>query len=298
MHRPVLAAGGIIWRRAEGSNALEVLLVRRPRYDDWTFPKGKLHRDEALLAAAVREVAEETGLSVVVGQRMGTVSYLTVDGPKEVTYWTMQPAGGNFRANAEVDTIRWVPVARAADVLSYDHDKLLADELADQPPNVVRVILVRHAVAQRRGEFAGPDEARPLVARGRRQADELVSLLNCFGPTRVLSAPAQRCVQTVEPFARSAGISVETDPMFGEEGFAEDPRAAVDRLASALASRVDVTVIASQGGVIPTLLSQLSLSGAPEPTGQIAGKAGAWALASGSGPVRGDYYPPPTLVGG
>lgn len=292
MRDPVLAAGGIIWRPSSESNGVEVLLVHRPRYRDWTFPKGKLRKGESLLSAAIREVAEETGLSVIVGHRMPAVRYRTIDGPKEVTYWVMQRSGGQFAVNHEVDEIRWVSMARARRKLSYAHDRRLADELADLPPSVVRVLLVRHADAGHRSDFDGPDIARPLVDRGVRQAHRLVPLLTGFGPTRVLSAPALRCVQTVEPLARALGLDVEKAPMFGEDEFAADPQAAAERLLSDLGSTEEVTVIVSQGGVIPTLMTWLAPSGAPEPVPQIAAKAGVWALACGAGRVRADYYPP------
>lgn len=297
MRPSVLAAGGIIWRPTADLTAIEVLLVHRPRYDDWTFPKGKLHRGESLLAAAVREVAEETGLSVIVGHRASSVGYTTSDGPKEVTYWVMQPKGGDFRPNDEVDKVRWVPTARAASTLSYAHDRRLADGLVDMSPGVVRVVLVRHADAGRRSDYDGPDDARPLTDRGMRQAQELLPLLACFAPTRLLSAPALRCRQTVEPLGRSMGLDVHAAPMFGEDGFAADEHAAAQHLLGDLGSTEDVTVIVSQGGVIPALMAWLAPSGAPDPEPQIAAKAGVWALAFGAGRVRADYYPPPKKGG-
>ncbi|CAN5269845.1 NUDIX hydrolase [soil metagenome] len=292
MHRPILAAGGIIWRPTFALNTVEVLLVHRPRYDDWTFPKGKLHKGETLLGAAVREVSEETGLSVVVGHRMPAVSYRTSDGPKEVTYWAMQSTGGEFVPNREVDDLRWESVTRAAKTLSYDHDRRLAEELVDKPPGIVRVVLVRHADAGHRSDFDGPDVARPLVDRGARQADRLVTLVSNFRPTRVWSAPALRCIQTVLPMARARGLNVDKAPMFGEDEFAADRQATADQLLAALASTEDVTVIVSQGGVIPELMTGLSPPGGPELMPEVTAKAGAWALAFGAGRVRADYYPP------
>lgn len=292
MPSPVLAAGGIIWRSNTELSTVEVLLVHRPRYHDWTFPKGKLHKGESLLTAAVREVSEETGLSVVVGHRMPTVRYRTMDGPKEVSYWAMRPEAGVFAPNSEVDRVRWVSMARAGKKLTYAHDRRLAEELADQPPSVVRVVLVRHADAGHRRDFDGPDIARPLSDRGVRQADRLVPLLTSFAPTRVVSASALRCAQTVEPLARATGLGVEQAPMFGEDEFAADSEATSDQLMSYLVSTDDVTVIASQGGVIPSLIAALCPS-APEPMPQIAAKAGAWVLAFGAGRLRADYYPPP-----
>lgn len=295
MPTPVLAAGGIIWRPSSDPNEVEVLLVHRPRYRDWTFPKGKLHKGESLLDAAVREVSEETGLSVVVGHRMPAVSYRTIDGPKEVAYWTMQPTGGEFLPSNEVDKIRWVSMARARKVLSYGHDRRLARELVDLPPSVVRVVLVRHAHAGHRSNFNGADIDRPLSDRGRHQADRLVPLLAGFAPTRVLSARPLRCIQTVEPIADLEGLAVDEAPMFGEDEFAEQPQAAADRLLADLDSTDGVTVIASQGGVIPSLISWLSESGAIQPLlpiAAIAAKASAWALTSRAGRLRADYYPP------
>ena len=292
MPSPILAAGGILWRQDSEASAVEVLVVHRPRYHDWTFPKGKLHKGESLLSAAVREVSEETGLAVVVGHRMPPVSYRTLDGPKEVTYWTMRPSGGGFTPNHEVDRVRWVPLAQAGKRLTYAHDRRLADELADRPPDVVRVVLVRHAHAGHRSDFDGPDEKRPLSNRGLRQADRLVALLASFAPTRVVSAPALRCVQTVEPLTRATGLPLEHAPMFGEDEFAANPQAAAEGLLADLASTEEVTVICSQGGVIPKLITWLPPSGAPEPLPQIAAKAGVWALASGAGRLRADYYPP------
>jgi len=290
---PILAAGGIIWRQDPQSHVVEVLLVHRPRYRDWTFPKGKLHKGESLLTAAVREVSEETGLSVVVGHRMPTARYRTIDGPKEVTYWAMRPAGGDFTPNREVDKVRWLPMSRASKKLTYAHDRRLADELTDRQPGVVRVVLVRHADAGHRSDFDGEDIARPLSERGARQADRLVPLLAGFAPTQVVSAPALRCVQTVEPLAKETGLTVVRAPMFGEEEFAACPQAAISRLSGDLTSIEDVTVIASQGGVIPALVASLFPSGAPEPMPQVAAKAGVWTLAFGAGRVRADYYPPP-----
>lgn len=292
MHAPVLAAGGIIWRPTSDTRTIELLLVHRSRYRDWTFPKGKLHEGESLLTAAVREVGEETGLSVVVGHRMPVVHYRTLDGPKEVTYWVMQPEGGEFVPNREVDDVRWIPIGQVGKQLSYRHDRRLVHELADLPPGVVRVLLVRHAHAGQRKDSDGPDLTRPVSDRGARQAHELVRLLTLFAPSRVMSAPALRCVQTVEPLARSLGLSVEVAPIFGEEEFAANSKPAAQLLTSALNSTQGVTVICSQGGVLPALIAGLPSAEAPEPLAPIVAKAGVWALATTGGRVRADYYPP------
>lgn len=118
----VEAAGGILWRVVDGR--LEVCLVHRPKYDDWTFPKGKLDAGETHEQAAVREVEEETGLRGVLGRELVSTAYVDNKGrPKRVRYWEMTVAGGSFTANVEVDELRWVDVDEARRELSYDHDR-------------------------------------------------------------------------------------------------------------------------------------------------------------------------------
>ena len=118
----VRAAGGVVWRMDDG--ALSVLLVHRPKYGDWTFPKGKLEPGEADDEAAHREVAEETGFDCVLGRELPSVRYLDNKGrSKLVRYWEMTVAGGAFTPNDEVDGLEWLDLATADDRLSYDHDR-------------------------------------------------------------------------------------------------------------------------------------------------------------------------------
>lgn len=125
------AAGGAVWRHAS-DGGLRVLLVHRPRYDDWTLPKGKLEPREDAPDAACREVLEETGLRCELGPELPTVSYRDHRGrPKRVRYWAMHAPDGEFRPNDEADVARWVPVAEAAEVLSYEHDVVVVTALAD-----------------------------------------------------------------------------------------------------------------------------------------------------------------------
>ena len=119
----VRAAGGVVWRREPGGG-IEVLLVHRPKYDDWSLPKGKLGPDEPDLDGALREVEEETGLRCTVGPELATSYYTDSLGrPKVVRYWAMVPAGGQFRPNREVDRCRWLPLDEAVAALSYDRDR-------------------------------------------------------------------------------------------------------------------------------------------------------------------------------
>ncbi len=129
----VHAAGGVLWRRSpEGE--LEVLLVHRPKYDDWSFPKGKLASGEDHLAAALREVTEETGMECVAGAELASSEYEDSQGrPKLVRYWAMEPVGGEFRPNREVDEARWVHATDAPRLLSYDRDKAVLASLDALP---------------------------------------------------------------------------------------------------------------------------------------------------------------------
>jgi 8-oxo-dGTP diphosphatase len=121
----VRAAGGLVERTAS-DGTIEVLVVHRPRYDDWSFPKGKLDPGEGFLDAAVREVREETGLEVEVGDELASVRYRDHKGrPKLVRYWRMRAVGGTFEPNDEVDEVRWLPADEAQALLTYPHDRAL-----------------------------------------------------------------------------------------------------------------------------------------------------------------------------
>ena len=125
----VEAAGGVVWRRTPAGE-LEVLLVHRPRYDDWTVPKGKLGAGEDHATAALREVEEETGLRCTLGDELPSTSYVDRKGrPKRVRYWAMKPAGGDFTPTDEVDEVRWLPLDAAASRLSYARDRSVLDAL-------------------------------------------------------------------------------------------------------------------------------------------------------------------------
>ncbi len=125
----VLAAGGLVWRRQ--GDGVEVAVVHRPRYDDWSLPKGKLDAGEGFEEAALREVLEETGLRCRLGRTLGDTSYADrKDRPKLVRYYEMEPEGGEFAPNDEVDELRWLPPSDAGGLLSYDFDRELVERAA------------------------------------------------------------------------------------------------------------------------------------------------------------------------
>ncbi|WP_227985179.1 NUDIX hydrolase [Nocardia spumae] len=253
----IIAAGAVVWRRPAAGGPVEVALVHRPKYDDWSLPKGKLDPGETAMIAAVREVAEETGLHCRLGRYLGRVTY-PVPGHrklKRVDYWAATPVDGEFVTNSEVDQLRWHRVDRVMDELSYPMDRRIIRNFRRLPPDTSTLLLVRHAKAGRRERFTGPDDERPLEKAGRAQVQTLTPNLLAFGPTAVHSAPPVRCVHTVAPVAEALGLEIVPEPLLSETGYAAAPQAGVDRL-RALVSPDSVPLVCSQGKVIPDLLQR------------------------------------------
>lgn len=261
--RIVNAAGGVVWRKRAGSGRAEprvdVLVVHRPSYDDWTFPKGKVDPGEALQATAVREIAEETGLRVRLGPPLVQVSYPIAAGTKVVDYWSARAIGETaepFKPNKEVDELRWVGVREARELLTYKHDiQVLEDfrSLRERQGHRARtLIVVRHGKAAPQAGHED-DLARPLTSAGLEQARALVPLLAAYGVRRVVSSPAVRCAQTVEPYARSISTFLEID-----DRLAEDTRAAqVTRSVAALMDRKKPVVLCSHRPTLPWIFDAI-----------------------------------------
>ena len=292
-HDDVVAAGAVLWRPGPTGDP-EVALVHRPRYDDWAFAKGKLEAGETMPFAAVREVAEETGQRARLGAILGDVRYPVPEGTKVVRYWAARALGGRFIPNSEVDQLIWTDIDRAAERLFYRHDLEVLRRFVETGPATSVVVLVRHAKAGSRSKWHGEDALRPLSPSGHRQAVKLVPFLRLFGPDRLLSAPPLRCRQTLAPLAQRMGSApVADEPLFGEEDYWIDPPAARERLI-ALAAEPAVTVVSSQGGVIPDVVGTLAKPAGMDPDDIPARKASTWLLTFVDGQVQtADHYPPP-----
>jgi 8-oxo-dGTP diphosphatase len=249
----VRAAGGVVWR-STGRDEVEIVLVHRPRYDDWTLPKGKLEPDEHPLLAAVREVQEETGIEAVPQVRLPTIGYLTAEPgvDKSVDFWAMRVRADHGRApDHEVAEARWVPVTRAQALLTYAHDRGVVAAFAALPRITAEVVLVRHAHAGSRHAWHGTDDLRPLDSVGVQQAAALTGLLTAFGAARVVSATPRRCRDTVD----GLGLPVAVYPAFDETSPDGVPGAVA--ALRALALEATPVVVCGQGKVIPPMLSAL-----------------------------------------
>lgn len=252
--RIVCAAGAVLWRPAGTDPALEVAVIHRPRYDDWSLPKGKVDPGETAPVAAVRELFEETGHRAILGRRLNMVSYPIDQGVKKVQYWAARSTGGEFTPGDEVDELVWLPIAAAMKRLDYAQDRKTLRRFGKRPADTHTVLVVRHATAGRKSRFSGDDTKRPLDKRGRAQAEALVAQLLAFGATDVYAADRLRCQQTVKPLADKLGVTVHDEPTLTEESYAKSPKRARHRMLR-IAEEQGTPVICSQGKVIPDLIN-------------------------------------------
>jgi 8-oxo-(d)GTP phosphatase len=250
---PILAAGAVLWRPQEHTGTPEIALIHRPRYHDWSLPKGKVDPGETEPVTAVREIEEETGFRAHLGRRLPTVTYPVETSMKQVRYWAARCVGGQFAANAEVDELKWLPAADAMNELIYPQDRRVLRRFLKLPADTKTVLIVRHGTAGSKSRYKGDDRKRPLDKSGRAQAESLVGQLLAFGAEQLFAADRLRCHQTLEPLAEELGVEIATEPGLTEEAYADDRKAARQRIVE-IAETAHTPVICSQGKVIPDFI--------------------------------------------
>jgi 8-oxo-(d)GTP phosphatase len=280
--KAVLAAGAVLWRPGGDSAAPEVAVIHRPRYDDWSLPKGKVNSGETEPVTAVREVREETGYTSHLGRRLAAVSYPVEQGMKKVRYWAARCVDGAFTPNAEVDELKWLPVAQAMKELGYPHDRKVLRRFAEEPVDTQTVLIVRHGTAGSKSRYKGDDRKRPLDKHGRAQAESLVGQLLSFGAGKLHAADRVRCHQTLEPLAEELGVTIHDEPTLTEEAYSESRKAARNRILE-IAAAGGAPVICTQGKVIPDLIAWWCERDGVRPDKSLNRKGSTWVMSLADG---------------
>ncbi len=256
--RDVLAAGAVVFRPGR-----QVLLVHRPRYDDWSFPKGKLDPGEHVTSAAVREVEEETGVHVRLGVPLTGQRYPNGGGRmKSVAYWVARAVGDDdvsgYRLNDEIDGVEWVPYEEALTRLTYAYDQETLREAKPHRRKTHAVVVLRHGQARSRKAWHKDDRRRPLLQAGLLQAERAVPLLAAYGVTRVASSSSTRCLETVQPFADTTGWPLQEYDELSEQDVTPE---AATKIVSDLVDAGTGAVICTHRPVLPLVFEAL---GVPE----------------------------------
>lgn len=268
MSRPVLAAGAIPWRLVDGE--VMVLLIHRTKHKDVSFPKGKVDPGESVPQAGVREIEEETGLRVALGANLGTVHYaMPGGGEKTVQYWAAHATetaitNSSFVPNREVEALEWVTVKQARKKLSYPADRDILDVFVNLSEHNARetfsVILLRHAKAEPRSERFPEDRLRPLSDLGEDQADTLVPTLAAFGPARILSSSAERCLRTATPIAQHLNKAVRVYDGLSQDAWESGDLDALRGIIGKVVRRGKNTIICTHRPVLPDAARELALA--------------------------------------
>lgn len=254
--KDVLAAGAVVFRPGK-----QVLLVHRPKYDDWSFPKGKLDPGEHATTAAVREVGEETGLRVRLCVPLPAQRYRIAGGrTKKVFYWTGRALEGDgldgFEPNDEIDDVRWLPYAAAREQLTYPRDRDLLREAHRARRRTRPLVVLRHGKARSRDTWHEDDRLRPLIQRGLRQARQLVPVLAAYGVNRIVSSSSTRCVETLRPYADATGWKLEQEDRLSEQDATPE---SIAEIVDELVSGEDSVVLCTHRPVLPSVFDALGV---------------------------------------
>lgn len=268
----VVAAGAVVLRRTKGrNNGVEVLLVHRPKYDDWAWPKGKQDPGEHTSVTAVREVLEETGVEIRLGRPLPRQLYVVSGGrAKHVHYWTGwvmgDPDVSGYAANSEIDQVAWIDFDKARRMLTYADDVALLDVVEQHPKRTAALVVLRHSRAHKRSTWDGADGHRPLTRIGRRHAERLVPVLSAYGVTRVVTSDSARCVQTVRPYAEDHVLALETEAGLNEDD--STPSSIATTVKSLLAGK-ESAVVCTHRPVLPQVFDLLGVAEEPLAPGEM-----------------------------
>jgi 8-oxo-dGTP diphosphatase len=255
---PVIrAAGAVLWRYST-SKKIEIALVHRPRYDDWSLPKGKVEEKESHIACAYREVLEETGYASIFGPQIGQAMYKVPEGKKVVRYWSAQAIEepvGSIDKN-EIDEILWLEVKEARKKLTLDDDRAIVDFFVEFGVQTTPLVLLRHAKALKRDEWDGDDSDRPLDNLGQLQAKRLLPQFYPYSISEIHSSDAYRCMQTVEDLTRALDLNTIIGLDLSEDMYSKDKEAALDYV-STLMQQGNRAVICSHNPILPKVLKKL-----------------------------------------
>ncbi len=263
----IYAAGGVVWRLVEG--ALFVLVIHRTKYADVTLPKGKVDPGETLAETAVREIREETGISVNLGIPVGMSRYRMPKGHEKVVhYWSAEADEAAIRAstfvpNKEIAALEWVTPKKARSYLSYPVDVEILDSfLAYVDDGVLEtfpVVVLRHAKAKPRDKWDGADRKRPLTSLGEKQSKVIVGPLRAFGVRKIVTSDAARCVSTVAPLAKATGHKIDRTTLISQDAF-DDGSADIRTVVGARVRARKPALVCSHRPVIPEILRELALA--------------------------------------
>ena len=262
---PVLAAGAVCWRIVDGR--AKVLVVYRATHSDYSLPKGKLDPGETLPETAVREIREETGLGITLGPPLGTIDYTMPGGREKVVhYWAAEVDEhalelARFQPNDEIAALEWLPVAKARKKLTYPHDLDVLDrfeKLLDADcVRTFAIIAVRHGKAVSPSTWDGPDATRPLMHRGSDQAAGIANGIAAFGPEKIISSTAARCLATVAPLAALTGLEVKASDRISQDALENGTSDLPSVTRRRLRKRV-TAVLCSHGPVLPRLIAEVA----------------------------------------
>lgn len=262
---PVLAAGAVCWRVVDGK--ARVLLVHRDTHSDVSLPKGKLDPGETLPHTAVREIQEETGLSISLGAPLGDVRYTMPSGrEKLVFYWAAEIDDHtldlcSFQPNAEIAAIEWLSIGKARKRLSYSHDVDILDEFERRfTAGLVRtfaLIVLRHAKTTPPERWDGPDSTRPLMATGIVQAQSVAPGIAAYNPRKIFASTASRCLATVEPLVALTGLKVKQKVALSQDAHEMGEADVWDFVAKRVARR-ETAVLCTHGPVLPDVIEEIA----------------------------------------